>query len=115
MNVRTMADPLVGLDARVVERVVEPVRAERAAPLELGEVSQGLVRLDRQRQRGGVRRDDEIGRQTALEREIRHAERAVLIGVVPVANVVRRLGDSPRHAARAGRTRSAGVTAEWHV
>ncbi len=51
---------LVGIDARVVERIVESVRAERAAPLELGEVSQRVVRVDGQRQRRGVRRDDEI-------------------------------------------------------
>ena len=35
-------DPLVWIDARVVERVVKPVLAERAAALELGQVAQAL-------------------------------------------------------------------------
>ena len=91
----------VVLAARVVDGVVEAVRAERAAPLELSQVGEGIVDVDHRGERGGVRRDDEIARQPALEREIRYAKGAVLIGVVAVANIVRRFRDAPRHAAGA--------------
>ena len=51
---------------------------------------------------------DEVVGEAALEAEAGHAERPVLVGVVPVADVVRRFGDAPRHAALPAVLRSAG-------
>ena len=82
-------DIFIGAVPGIVERIVEPVRAERAKAFQSGEVLQRAVCVDCRRKRRRVRRDDEIRGQSPLEREVRHAERAVLVGVMPVAHVVR--------------------------
>ena len=86
--------------SRVVEGVVEPVRAVRTDALERGEVRQRNMRRHCQRQCTGVRRDHEVTAEAALEGKVGHAEGAILIGLVPIAHVVRRFRKAPRHAAR---------------
>ena len=91
----------VGLRACVVERIVVPKLTERAQLLERHEIAQCRVWVDGECKRRGVGSDNEIATEAALEREIGHPKSAVLIGFVTVASIVRRLRDSPRHAALA--------------
>ena len=84
---------------RVVDRLVvavAPGESFRAQPLQIAD---DVGRRERRRENGGVRRDDEILGQPALQAEAGHAERAVLIVPVEVLHVVGGLRDAPRHAA----------------
>ena len=56
------------------------------------------MRLDHRRQRGRVRRDDDVLAQAALESQPGHAEARVLVGELQVAGIVGGLRDAPRHA-----------------
>ena len=92
--------------ARVVERLVEAVRAPAARARELDEVARRRGGIDHRRQRRRVRRDHQVLAEPALEPEPGHAEARVLVGEVEVAHVVRGLGDAPRDAAGLSRRRS---------
>ena len=70
-----------------------PSRSERA------QVRARRLGLDHQRHHAGVRRDDQVVGEPALEAEARHAERAVLVVELRVGLVVAGLRDAPRHAA----------------
>ena len=83
----------------VVERIVEPEVAEGVLALELREVVERALGIHHHRERGGVGRDHEVAAEPALQREIRHPERAVLIREVTIAEVVRALAHPPRDAA----------------
>ena len=89
-----------GVGSRVVQCVVESERSQRANTLHRGEIAQCLMRRDGEREGTRVRRDHEFAAQPAFEGEVGNAEGTVLIGVVPVTNVVRRLGHAPQHAPR---------------
>ena len=90
----------------VVDRVEEPVVALEAERREPPQVRRALRRHEHGRERGGVRRDDQLVAQAALQTQSGNAERLVLIGAVPIDGAVGRLGDAPRHAERRRRSRS---------
>ena len=89
---------LAGVGTGEIHAVPEPVGTERPVGFESLQIAEGARRVDHGRERGGVRRDHELPAQSALEREVRHAERAVLVGLVSVAHVVRALAHAPRHS-----------------
>ena len=82
---------------RVVERLDEAVAAARARLLEAAQVGRGTMRRDLGRERGRVRRDDELVVRRAAQRQARHALGRVLVGEGVVAAGVRGLRDAPRH------------------
>ena len=92
---------------RVVERLVPPVRAQSAGPLQPVEILSGGGGVVHRGQRGGVGCDHQVFLQAALESQLRHTERRILIGQGAVPPGVCGLGDAPRHAPRARHTRSA--------
>ena len=73
-------------------------RARAREPLEVRRRGGGI---DEAGQRGGVRRDDEIVGEPALQPQARDAERLVLIVARAIGEGVGRLRDAPRHAALA--------------
>ena len=95
--------------AAVVDRLVEAEPAVQALAREPLEIPRRGRRIDQARQRRGVRRDDEIVGEPALQPEARHAERLVLIVAGAIGEGVRRLRNAPRDAALAVRSRSAGA------
>ena len=88
---------LAGRGAGIVERLAKSVGPEGTELLQRGEIADRAPGRHEGRERRGVRRDHEVTSQPSLEREIRHAEGAVLIGVVPIPQVVRALAHAPRH------------------
>ena len=86
MKQRTTSErlPSGNAAARVVDGLVEAVRARRALGGRRRKLSQHVVRPSDRRQRRGIRSDDQILTQTALEAQARHAERLVLIIVAGV-------------------------------
>ena len=83
----------------VVECIVKPVRAERSALHESREIFHRGMGIDGEGECRRIRGDYEIGGEPAFQPEVRHAERTVLIGVVTIAQVVRRFGNAPGHSA----------------
>ena len=67
MKQRTMAWFVPGStrDGRVVDGLVEPVVAQKAAAAERLQVAAGFAGHDRQRERGRVGSDDQVVRQPA--------------------------------------------------
>ena len=90
---------LVRLARRVVDGFVEPELALRTRLRQAQQILHRRLRPDRQRQRGGVRRDHQIVGEAPLQSEARHAEGLVLIVVRSIDDVVGGLGDPPGHAA----------------
>ncbi len=88
-----------GLRPREIERIAETVDPQRSARLQPREVVESVPRRDHRRERSRVRGNHQVAPESALEREIGHAEGAVLIGEMAVAKVVRALADPPWHAA----------------
>ena len=84
---------------RVVEGLVEAVRAPGPGLLEADEVLHRVLWVDHGREGGGVGRDDHVLAEPPLESQTGNAEIRVLIRQVHVANVVGRLGDPPRDLA----------------
>ena len=76
-----------------------PSTPDRGEPAQVGGARRGI---DHDGQRGRVRRDDHFIAQAAFQPEPRDAERLVLVGAVPIDDVVGGLGDAPGHAARGG-------------
>ena len=91
----------VRVGARIVDRIVKAELAQRPFALEAREIRERLARVDREREHGCVGRDDDIIREPALERQVGYPKRTILIGIMAIAQVVRRFRDPPRHAARA--------------
>ena len=89
------------LGPRVVQRVTEADFGKGAERLERLQVCQGAWRIDHGRQRAGVRCNHQVPAKAALERQVGHAERPVLVRLVMVPEVVRAFAGSPRHAALA--------------
>ncbi len=87
---------------RVVDRVEEPELTLDAQPGEPAEVGGARRGIDHDGQRGRVRRDDDFIAEAPFQPEPRDAERLVLVGAVPIDDVVGGLGDAPGHAARGG-------------
>ena len=100
---------------RVVERLAEAVRPAAARRAQAGEVPHRGLGLDHRREAGGVRGDDEILAQAALQAEAGHAEARVLVGLLEVAGVEPRFGDAPRHAALGGVARIWRATTSRYV
>src|SRR5688500_6856592 len=71
--------------SRIIERIAESIGAKSALALEHGEVLERLVRLDQHCEHRCIGSDDQLLAQAALEREVGHAEAAVLIGVRAIA------------------------------
>ena len=71
--------------ARVIDRLVISVVSAAAQPLERVAGSRSRGRVVHRSERGGVRRDDQVVFQSALESEARHTEGGVLIGIFAVA------------------------------
>ncbi len=94
----------VGAAVGVVDRVEEAELAGEARGGEPPQVGRARGGVDEEGERGGVRRHDDFVAEAALQAEAGDAEGLVLIRAVPVDEVVGRLRDAPRHAAR--RTRS---------
>jgi hypothetical protein len=89
-------------ERREVDRFVEAVPAEHAGPRQPIEVAQDVDRHDRRRQDAGIRCDDEIVGEAALQAEARDAEGPVLVIAIEVLRVVGRLRDAPGHATARG-------------
>ena len=83
----------------MVDRLVKTVPALQAFGCEALQIFASGLRSDHQGERGGIGRNDQILRETALESEVRHTEGAVLIVERRVDGVVSGLGDSPGYAA----------------
>ena len=94
---------LPGRHARrgVVDRLVVAVAREHALLGQALQVRGGLVRRRQQGERARVGRDDELLREPALQAEPRHPERAVLVVLPRVGEVVAALRHAPRHVALA--------------
>ena len=90
-----------GIGTRVIQRVAEAVFAKCAKGFQSAQVGDGARRIDERRKCGGVRRDDEVATQPAFQREIGNAECAILVGLVPVANIVGTFAQAPRYVAAA--------------
>ncbi len=88
----------------VVDGVAEAVRAEGPFPLYRGEVGERPFRIDHRGERRRVGGDDEVAAEPAFERQVGHAERAVLVGLGRIPEVVgafaRPPGHAPLHAVR---------------
>ena len=92
--VRRAVGVVDGVEEAVLARGVQPrSRRRRLATLPR--------RVDRQRQRRGIRRHDHFVAKAALEAQPGNAERLVLIRAVAVDDVVGGLRDAPGHTARA--------------
>ncbi len=83
---------------RVVDRLVEPISAQRTFFLEPTQVFHGRPRTNFRGQHRCVRRDYQILDQSALQTQTGHAKWSILVIQVKVANVVSRFGNSPGHA-----------------
>ena len=83
---------------RVVDGFIEAVSPLETFGGEPLQVEARLFRRHHQRQRRGVRRNDQILGQTAFEPEARYAECAVLVVEMSVDGVVAGFGNPPRHA-----------------
>ena len=81
----------------VIQRISESVRPESAPAFQRPEVGERPCRLDHRRQRRGVRRDDQVGVESSLERQVRHPEGPVLVGPEAIADVIAALADAPGH------------------
>ena len=89
----------IAISRRVVERLVEPVPSIKAG---LGECLEVLCRGRRRheaRQGGGVRRDNEVRRQAALQANARYTEGAILVVALSIDEGIRRFRNAPGHAA----------------
>ena len=84
--------------AGVVERLVEAVSAARADGGKALEIAHGAFRIDHGRKRRGVRRDDGVLAQAALQSQAGHAEVRILVGELEVARIVGGFGNAPRNA-----------------
>ena len=85
--------------SRVVERLVESIRAPPALRDEAGQVARGGHGVDHGGQRAGIGRHDQILAEAPLEAQARDAEVRVLIGQIQIADVVGGFGDPPGDAA----------------
>ena len=84
---------------RVVDCLVEPIDAEETVSGERLQVATRFPRHHRQRQCAGVRRDDQVVSQPALEAQTGHAEGPILIDLVHIGGVIAGLGNTPGHSA----------------
>ena len=80
---------------RVVQRLVEAIAAARADRGEPLEVSRRRLRIDHARERGRIRRDDDVFAEPALQPEAGHAEVRILVGELQVAGVVGGFRNAP--------------------
>ena len=85
--------------AGVIQRFVETVRSPAAGFGQSRKVVRGRGRIDHGRQRGGIRRDDDIFAEAALEPQPGHTKAGILVREVEVAHIVCRLRHSPGQAA----------------
>jgi len=88
---------LTGWHARrgEIDRFIKAVGTEQPVSCQTPQVGTRPLRRNHQRHDAGIRRDDQIIRQSSLEPESWYAECAVLIDEVSIGGVVSRLGDSP--------------------
>ncbi len=89
----------LGVAVRVVDGVVEAVLALETRGGQPPQVGGALHRIDHRGQGRRVGRHHQLVAQATLQAEAGDAEGLVLIGVVPVHEIVGRLRDAPRHAA----------------
>ena len=80
---------------RVVRGFVESERALHAEVRQPLQVRAGFLRNDQERERGGIRRDDQVFRETSRQAEPRHAERVVLVIEARIDGVVARFRHAP--------------------
>ena len=88
----------IAIARRVVERLVEPVASVEAGLGERLEILRRGRRRHEARQGRGVRRDDEIRGQAALQAKARHAEGAILVVALAIGEGIRGFRNAPRHA-----------------
>ena len=88
----------IAISRGVVERLVEPVASVKAGLGERLEVLRRGRRRHEARQGGGVRRDNEIRRQAALQAKARYAEGAILVVALAIDEGIRRFRNAPGHA-----------------
>src|SRR5271167_1978368 len=81
--------------ACVIKGFVEPIRATSARLFESGKVLHGRSWVNHGRKRSGVRGDDDILAETALEPKPWHAKARVLIREVQIARIVSRFRLAP--------------------
>ena len=82
----------------VIQGVPEALWTKHLLALQSHEIVQCTVQVDHRSEHRCVRRNDKIPTESALEREVRYAERSVLVRLVPVSQVVRAFADTPRNA-----------------
>ena len=117
MKARTIATRLPFRHAarRVVQRLVEAIAAARAdARRAASKLRAAAVRIDHRRERGRIRRDDDVLAKPALQPEAGHAEIRILVGELQVAGVVGGFRNAPGHARACAHSRSAAArSAGW--
>ena len=85
---------------RVIHRFVKTVSAFAAFGGQPLQVLAGFPGRDHQRQRRGVRSNDQVLGQASFQTQARHAKGAVLVVQMDIGPVVARFGNAPRHAAQ---------------
>ena len=86
---------------RVVDRLVEPIGTEKTISGKPLHVATRFQRRHRQSQCAGVRSDNQVVSQPALEAQPGYAERPILIDMVHIGSVIAGLGNAPWHSALA--------------
>ena len=83
---------------RVIHCIVEAVAAEKPVGCQCLQVATRFLRHHCQRQCAGVRSDDQIVSQSALEAQTGNAEGPVLIDLMYIPGIITGLGNAPRHS-----------------
>ena len=91
-------EALARIGARIVDGVTESVRSERTEALLRLQIRDGVRGLDHHCQRRRIGSDHQIAAQTAFERQVRDAERSILIDEVAIAEVVGAFAHAPWHS-----------------
>src|SRR5579863_4500066 len=83
--------------ACIIKGFVETIRAPSARLFEPGKVLHGSSWVNHRRKRSGVRSDDDIFAEAALEPQSGHAKARILISEIEIARIVCRFRLPPGH------------------
>src|SRR5438477_9821317 len=84
----------------VIDRLVKPESAFASIASQALKIFTRFPRRYQQRQRGGIRRDDQIFGQATFQTQPWHTEGAILINLMCIALVKCRFGTAPRDSLR---------------
>src|SRR5664279_4878892 len=84
---------------RVIDRLIKPIDTEETLGSQVLQIATRFPWHHCKRQCTGIRSDDQVVAQSALEAQPRHAERPILIDLGYIGGVIAGLGNTPGHTA----------------